>query len=299
MKRFLSFLILILILALAIGIYYQYYYRVPKKAEPKLKHLGSVSETMRLASWNIRIFSDNSRDDQELGQISDTIMDYDFVAVIELRDEKVLKRTESILNDMGKDYDYQISEPVGRGVKERYAFLYDNTKVTVLESGQIFPDTEDSFIREPYYATFRAGQFDFTAIAIHVIWGDRVSDRRAEIKKLAEVYNQIQELNGPEQDVLLMGDFNREPDDMDSYGDLFGIPSMKPIISLPEKSHITDSSLYDNIWFQWDYLKEYTGNSGIDKFDEEVFSNNDDMAIIAVSDHRPVWAEFSIIQDDD
>jgi len=47
----------------------------------------------------------------------------DFIAIIEIRDKAVLQRTEAMLESMGKDYDYQISDRVGRGVKERYAFL--------------------------------------------------------------------------------------------------------------------------------------------------------------------------------
>ncbi|MGA1826570.1 MAG: hypothetical protein ACMUIP_18100 [bacterium] len=46
-------------------------------------------------------------------------------------------------------------------------------------------------------------------------------------------------------------------------------------------------------------MKEYTGNSGIDMFDEEMFGNDDRKASLAVSDHRPIWAEFRIDVDDD
>lgn len=260
---------------------------------------GYADEVIRLASWNIRIFSDGSRDDAEVNQICQILKDYDFVSIVELRDEKVLQRTEAILQAMGKDYDYQVSDVVGRGVKERYAFLYDASKVEVVEPGTIFPDPEDVFIREPYYASFRSGKFDFTIIAIHVIWGDTVGGRRAEIQKLADVYSRVQESNSSEQDVILAGDFNREPDDVESYAPLRNISSMISLLSLPQKSHIKDSSLYDNIWFQSEYVSEYTGTSGIDKFDEADFGNNDKAANLAVSDHRPVWAEFRTDKDDD
>lgn len=260
---------------------------------------GESASTFRLASWNIRIFSNNSRDDAELQQIAQILIEYDFVAIVELRDEAVLRRTEVMLAGMGRDYDYQISEPVGRGVKERYAYLYDAALVEVVEAGQIYDDPEDIFIREPYYATFRAGQFDFTIIAIHVIWGDTVGERRAEILQLDEVYHAVQDANPFEQDILLVGDFNREPDDTESYADLAAIPSMISLFHLPQKSHIKDSSLYDNIWFQANFVTEYTGTSGIDLFDETDLGNDDKLANLAVSDHRPVWAEFRIDMDDD
>jgi len=256
------------------------------------------TEVLRLASWNIRIFSNASRDDAELHKICQVLIDYDFIAIVELRDEAVLKRAVAMLNSMGRDYDYQISSEVGRRVKERYAFLYDRSKVKVLESGRIFPDPDDVFIREPYYATFRAGKFDFTSIVIHVIWGDTVAERRAEIRKLDDVYRKIQASDPLEQDVILLGDFNLEPND-EGFNELNSIPSMVYLFKLPQKSHIKDSSLYDNIWFQSKYLSEFTGICGIDRFDEELFGNNDKLASLAVSDHRPIWAEFSTDFDDD
>ena len=47
-------------------------------------------------------------------------------------------------------------------------------------------------------------------------------------------------------------------------------------------------------FFQADYVTEYLGSSGIDKFDETDFGNDDKAANLAVSDHRPVWALFRI-----
>ena len=191
---------------------------------------------------------------------------------------------------------------MGRGVKERYAFLYKPSVVSVIRSGELYPDAadgKDDFIRDPYWATFQAGGFDFSIIAVHVIWGKKVAARKSEVRALADVYRYVQEANGTEDDVLLVGDFNRNPTDMDAYSRILSIPSMTRLFDFPEKSHIKDSSLYDNIFFQRDAVTEYLGRSGIDKFDETDFGNDDKAANLAVSDHRPVWAVFSIETDDD
>ena len=172
----------------------------------------------------------------------------------------------------------------------------------LLDTGELYPDTadgKDDFIRDPYWATFRAGEFDFSVIAVHVIWGERVAQRKAEVKALADVYKYVQAANGAEEDVLLVGDFNRNPTDADAYSRIMAISSMTRLFQFPQKSHIKDSSLYDNIFFQKDSVKEYLNRSGIDKFDETDFGNNDKAASLAVSDHRPVWAVFSIKIDDD
>ena len=255
--------------------------------------------TFRLAAWNIRIFSNGSRNDDELNHIANMLINYDFIAIVELRDETVLIRTEAILEGMGRDYDYVMSPPVGAKVKERYAFMFDPRIVRVIEDGAVFPDPNDAFLREPYFATFRAGLFDFTAIAVHVIWGDSVNGRRREVQELANVYQAVQAADDAEQDVILLGDFNRNPDDQSAYDPLLSIPSMEHLFQLPEKSHIKDSSLYDNIFFQTDHVTEYTGDSGIERFDETHFGNDDAAVSLAVSDHRPVWGIFRIDTDDD
>ena len=235
-------------------------------------------------------------------EIARTLADYDFIAIVELRDEAVLKRTQRILLQMGKAYDYQFSPAVGRGVKERYAFLYKRDLVSVVNQGELYPDAadgKDDFARDPYWATFRAGAFDFSVIVVHVTWGDTVGPRKAEVSALADVYRYVQEANGTEEDVLLVGDFNRNPNDTEAYSRIMAIPSMTRLFELPQKSHVRDSSLYDNIFFQSDYVTEYLGSSGIDKFDETDFGNDDQAANLAVSDHRPVWAVFGIEIDDD
>ena len=231
--------------------------------------------------------------------IAKVLIDYDFIAIVELRDEAVLTRTEAVLEGMGRDYDYLMSGPVGAKVKERYAFLFDPQIVRVIEGGEVFPDPKDVFLREPYFATFRAGEFDFTAIAVHVIWGDSVQRRQREVQELADVYQAVQAADDAEQDVILLGDFNRNPDDQLAYRPLLSIPSMLHLFQLPQKSHIKDTSLYDNIFFQTHHVTEYTGDSGIERFDETHFGNDDAAASLAVSDHRPVWGIFRTDVDDD
>ena len=63
------------------------------------------------------------------------------------------------------------------------------------------------------------------------------------------------------------------------------------------KTTISDASLYDNFW--WDTVTEWMGESGIDRFDEAVFGDDDDAASLAVSNHRPIWVTFQTDRDDD
>lgn len=270
---------------------------------------------LKMASWNIRVFSD-SRTDEQLRSICRVAKNFDFIAIQELRDENVLQRMVAMLkNEFGRSYSYELSPYVGyyeamargydesvlseaeRGNQELYAFLYDKSFIRVVERGKLFPDS--TFFRRPYYATFRAGSFDFTTIVIHVIWGNSVENRRKEIRRLAHVYQTIQDSAPHENDVILMGDFNREPDDDLAWGNIKSISGMIHLFNVPEKSMIWDSNLYDNLWFQGQYVKEFTLDRGIVRFDESDFGNNDQKASLDVSDHRPVWGLFRITGTDD
>ena len=254
------------------------------------------ADTLSLASWNIRILSDNSRDDTELSLIADRLEPYDLVAIQELRDEVVVDRTLQILADRGHRFQALVSPDVGRGVKERYAFLYRPERVQLLGQEQVYLDPDDAFIREPFWASFRAGQFDLTLVTIHAIYGDSKTDRRAEAALLDDIYQLVQRADPDEQDVLVLGDFNLPPDDI-GFSELARL--LTPLFAGEIRTTITDASLYDNIWFDPAYVQEWTGEIGVDRFDETVFGNDDKAASLAVSDHRPVWATFRTDRDDD
>lgn len=245
-------------------------------------------DDIKLASWNIRILSNNSRDDNELTKISNIIKRYDIIAIQEVRDSTVLERLETLL----PEYDYIVSTAVGNTVKEMYAYFYKSSLFTVLGS-HVYNDVNDVFIREPYIGHFRAGTFDFTLISIHVLYGT-TTERREEIKLLDDVISDVDTYNGAENDVILLGDFNFPSDDRG-----WQITTHTPQIEPTLKTTITDTSSYDNLWLNENNTTEYVSFYEIYKFDEVDFSNDDDTASLEVSDHRPISFYFSIDGVDD
>lgn len=239
-----------------------------------------------LATWNIRIFSDNSRDEDELLQICMILSRFDFIALQELRDTAVLDRALVHLEEsFGRTYEYVVGPDVGRGVKERYGFLFDIERVEYTGKSFNIRDPDDLFIREPFTASFRSGEFDFYAINMHSIYGDSVSQRRAEALLLDDVFRAVQDLDD-EQDILLFGDFNLSPEDR-GFDELWEIEGMRAVNrTMPTTIY---GSIYDTIWYQEQHLSEATAYFGIYPFDEAIFDNNDKLASLVVSDHRPLW----------
>ena len=253
-------------------------------------------DSLHLASWNIRILSNSSRDNTELPYIAQILSKYDLTAIQEVRDSVILDRICSYLNVSTDTWKYIISAPVGRGVKERYAYFYNSDKVSPVGTAYLFNDPEDRLIREPFIAHFTSGNFDFTLVTIHILFGDSISERREEIRLLDTVLLNIDTANTFEDDIILLGDFNMPKDDIS-----WRLPGYIGLVEPAVKTTITDTSSYDNIWLpeKATFMSEFISFSGTYNFDEDLFGNNDKKASQYCSDHRPVSALFATTHDDD
>jgi endonuclease/exonuclease/phosphatase family metal-dependent hydrolase len=246
--------------------------------------------TIIIASWNIRDFSSKSRDDVELTQICGILAQLDIVGIQEVLDTEVLDRTVAMLKQKhGLDFAYVASAKEGSSAAtaERFCYLFRSDKVAVLGTPTVVTPQAAVVTREPFYALFKAGSFDFYLAEVHLLSCKK--DAEGEAVQVARAYEAVQGLDA-EDDVILMGDFNLPPTDA-AFADLKGIPSMT-WVDASEPTTIYDH-FYDNLWFESNFTTEYSCEWGIYKFDEELFANDDRAASLAVSDHRPVWARFS------
>jgi hypothetical protein len=64
-------------------------------------------------------------------------------------------------------------------------------------------------------------------------------------------------------------------------------------------THISGKSTYDHILIHPSYTTEYSGTHSVIRFDETSFGNDDKAAKLAGGDHRPVWIELRVTDDDD
>ena len=264
------------------------------KTEEKITY---CSPNITIASFNIRKFSDTSRNDEELDKITEVLKQFDLIAVQEIiGDVKILNRTVEMLAKKGKKYNFVVSKPVGNVQKERYAFLF-NKKLTLVGKPKIYYDKYDKFIREPYFASFKSGEFDFDIFTVHILYGDNAYDREPEMRQIANVYSYYQENDAVENDLILTGDFNTRPWD-DNFDYIWAIPNVKVVIRDGESTIGKYGNLYDNIIFTESSTQEYTGLNRIYTFDK-ILELEQEEARNTVSDHRPVYAVFCTGKDDD
>lgn len=96
----------------------------PTPAPSEVPSPPTDTQTMTIASWNVRNLSTRSRSDAELGIISLIIARYDFIALQEVLDTEVIGRIQRILaDDFQLEYGADVSGQVGQNKKECYAFL--------------------------------------------------------------------------------------------------------------------------------------------------------------------------------
>jgi len=216
--------------------------------------------------------------------IASLVKNYHLVVVQELRDALALQRLASTL---GEHWQASISRPVGRGTQERYGFLFRTDRLAMTKPLIVYPDAQDIFIREPATAYFSTGTWDFSVVNIHVVYGQNLAERRMETAALADVSAYVINYYN-DNDVLICGDFNLPPSD-ESFAFLTNLDFRT--LNSNYGTTIADNP-YDNMWISRNLSLQFTGTWGIDRFDETLFLNDDSLASLQVSDHRPVWALF-------
>ena len=268
-----------------------------------------VPATVRIASWNILNLGKKTPVDER----AEIIAQFDIVALQEVESTEGLERLRKKVEDVsGVSWGQATSPKVGEGnAAEYYVFLYRNDRVKEVAQGPrgVFPEASPTdFSREPFFATFKAGNFDFTLVTIHVTFASG-SAITAEVGRLADVWTYVQDLDTKEDDVLLMGDFNRDKPTHTAFSRLKALGVTNVIAgdgvftTFGSTANKVGSSWYDNIWIDRKYTAhEFSGRFGVDPIHLRYFQNSEHPHLEVrkrISDHCPVWAEFDVSQADD
>jgi len=262
--------------------------------------------TIKIAAFNIQVFGKSKREKPEVMDVlTRTAREFDVFLVQEIRDasETTAQTYLDAINDMaGPDYAFVKSERLGRSSsKEAYAYFYNTATVEFIDgSGYVHDDMadgEDEFEREPYVASFKSGNFDFTLAGIHI----KPDDADAEIGELTEVYLDILAKNPDESDVILMGDFNADG----SYFDEDGANTFRDgyhwIITNDMDTMVKTDWTYDRMVMKDSTVShEYVEDSAAVFYFDQEYEIDDQELVEDVSDHFPVYAVFRTgLADDD
>lgn len=270
-------------------------HQIEQAAALPLPPISRQGDALRIASFNIQVFGEHKLDKPEIaGVLAEVFRHFDVVAIQEIRakTQELLPRFVAMINAQGAHYDYVIGPRLGRSEsKEQYAFIYNAASVECdRESVYTVNDPDDLLHREPLVAGFRvrgppaSEAFTFTLIDIHTD-PDEVAK---ELSVLDDVIRAVANDGRGEDDVLLLGDLNA---DDRHFGELGLMPHLSWAIS-GRATNTRGNKLYDNILFDSRATTEYLGQSGVVDLMREF--NLSMQQTLAISDHLPIWAEFSL-----
>ena len=180
----------------------------------------TATETLLLATWNIRDFGDNRRT-ESLHYLAEIISRFDLVAIQEVgMNQDGLAKLVSLL---GHNWDYIVTDCTEGvdGCSERMAFIYDRCKVffrkiageLVLPQSKVLKGYDGTgklqFARTPFSVAFQAGWFRFMLTTVHIYYGSKGDEDPRRVEEIAAVAKFIKDRAKKEdENYILLGDFN-------------------------------------------------------------------------------------------
>lgn len=254
----------------------------------------SPGRTIRIATFNLSRLDDRRLEDRRVRAVlADVIAEFDVVAVQEIRGRNpaVLLRLVDQVNVTGKQYDVATCPTVTRDSAGHYsAFLFDRASIEIDRSTvRSVEDPKGRFRAKPLVALFGAkGPHETEAFTFTLINVDTDPDGTpVKPHLLDELYNAVRNDGPEEDDVILLGELGGAGDGVDRLREsLDVVPS---IIDIP--TTLRGTRPVDNILLPSRATTEFTGRTGVLDLMRQFDLTWREAS--QVSEHLPVWAEFS------
>ena len=303
------------------------------------------AEYIKIAGFNIAEFGEGGHPaTRRLDYIADLLID-NGLHLIAIQEVGVKAQADSqvvclvrIMNQKvgtGSKYYSYITPQSG---DERYAFIYKSPVILQdeyrwfdsLKYGNKPSSGGKTYFRVPFGLSFKANDFDFYVVVMHLTWGN-LDRRKKEVKKLRDF---LLTENQGEDDWIVIGDMNRygkhRKSDTDKAFDQLLTGTWKYRYRFPLLEAITEPddikvytaakdefsttvaksrNLYDQISITKGVFNEFDTSDpifgedvGIIAFDMDVHYsaiNDHNRVKFEVSDHRPIWIRIRIDKADD
>lgn len=280
---------------------------MPNLEPVKLQMGQKPQETIRVATFNIQGFGKTKMAKSDvMGSLARIISQFDVVAIQEVKggDSAPVRALVELLRNSGANYAATVSEPIGRTSQtESYAYIWDESRIFLVPgSAYVVQDPADRMHREPMVASFetRVGTaggrrpFRFTMINVHTDPDEvKPSVVDNEMDVLDDVYVRVQQFDYQstgEDDCILLGDLNVNSGGLRELGQIPGVRTIAGDV----KTNTRKTKTYDHILIDHRVTTEFSGKFGVLDFVDELGLTQE--AALQVSDHQPVWAEFSVYE---
>ncbi|PWA06030.1 endonuclease/exonuclease/phosphatase family protein [Flavobacterium laiguense] len=257
-----------------------------------LLFLVTIQSQTKLLSWNLENFG-KSKSDQEIAFIANTIKGYDIVTIQEVvagnGGAQAVARLADELNRKGAKWDYRISDPTTSSAykTERYAFLWKTNTVKLKGKPWLEQKYQLEIDREPYFATFEIKGKAITLVTFHAITKSKQPE--TEIK-----YFKLLPQEYPNLNLIFVGDFNCPQshtvfNPLKKMGYAPILENQKTSLKLKHKGENYLASEFDNMFYKISTIKHIKSDAIL--FYQKFISLKEARK---VSDHIPIWFEFSL-----
>lgn len=272
----------------------------PTSSESQSPALPPVPEgktTLRIATFHINPLDEKKMaQPRVLARLVDLIRRFDIVAVqhVLAPNRNLLIRLLNELNAGGRYYTFAIgpAEALSPSAPSS-VFLFDRATVEIDPSTiTLIEDPGNRIRHSPLVAAFRARgadptqAFTFTLVNVHTS-PDNVA---AELELIDDIYETVRNDGRNEDDIIVLGDIGASTYHFDLWRRTLHIT--RAVANAPSTTRGT--ALLDNILFDDRATVEYTGRSQVLDVMRELDLSVQEAA--EISDHLPVWAEFSVYE---
>ena len=231
-------------------------------------------------------------------RISDVMMrllpHFELIALEGIRGKNqgvLIRLVEQINAASGRQYNFATCPTQRRdGIEHFSAFVFDRTALEIdPKTVHFVEDPLGRFRHKPLVGAFRvrgldpAQAFTFTLVAVET----NPEKPAAELDLLAEVVRAVRNKMPGEDDIIMLGDFQADENHLGGLGRILGITAA--ITDTPTTT--SGTQLVDNILFDRLATTEFTGRAEVvdimREFDLTMQQAQE------ISEHLPVWAEFS------
>lgn len=253
---------------------------------------SGYSQNVNICSWNIQHFG-KSKTDAELNYIADLVKAFDLIAIQEVvagyGGSQAVARLADVLNRSGSKWDYVISDPTsGTGsARERYAFLWNTSKLKRTRAAWLEKNYHVEIDREPYCCEFAVGNKTFTLASFHAVPKSKQPETEIKyLKFLPGLY--------PDHNLIFCGDFNL-PQSHTVFNPLRKMgyrPAFTGQKTSLKQSCADDNCLaseYDNFYFKASAMQVL--KTGVVHFYRDFETMK---AARHISDHVPVYMQLSL-----
>jgi exonuclease III len=264
---------------------------------------GSDS-SLELLTWNVENFP--LVENKTVVNVSEIILDLDvdLIGFQEIADTNSFRELLNLIPSYEGIYSQDI---YGGGDYQKTAIIYKKDVIQISQVKMLFSDDSYSFPRPPLQANIRAVRdqkiFDFTMIVLHLkaFGGIENEARRRSACQRLKNYLDIEILNSPDKDYIVVGDWNDELDDPvnENVFQIFLNDSLNySFLTYELAKNPTSNATYignfksviDHMLISKDMQIEYdTGVTEVLKIDAFFAPYTNE-----VSDHRPVGAKFPV-----